>query len=78
MPDALVGADDFVGVELLEVGFDLRGVASHVLGDKGQGNVGMIEPGRIGMAGRIEGDFPREADAPGNRCDFGLSRYSHR
>ena len=77
MPDALVGADDFVGVELLEVGFDLRGIASHVLGDQGQGNVGMIEPGRIGMAGRIEGDFPREADAPGV-ADFGLSRYSHR
>ena len=66
MPDAFVGADNLVGVELLEVGLDLRGVASHVLSDQGQGNVGMVEPGRIGMACRIEGDFPREADAFGN------------
>ena len=66
LPDAFVGADNLVGVELLEVGLDLRGVASHVLSDQGQGNVGMVEPGRIGMACRIEGDFPREADAFGN------------
>ena len=26
----------------------------------------MVEPGRIGMACRVEGDFPREADAFGN------------
>ena len=43
MPDPLVGADDSVRVELFEVGFDFRRVASHVLGDQGQRHVGVIK-----------------------------------